>query len=335
MKNTGSMLRGAFVLLVFALHSETADATATWDVCGENVDLSEALLTLEKGKDPLVDCIKGALNPKEHDSNDSAVTNVKPGTGQVAVMLGHGDKGKICTAESCKAPDTVLSAATTKGWGVGSKSLTGVSMVILAACNVGAGNAAPKLLKQMSDALDVPVVAPSGVILCEGDDVSVQKESQWQCAQPGRALLKAVPRPPYKVDRVALTTFPFRTAEGRVVRVPPESVKMVWMEVADETGTFHCLSRSDSARGKMLSRIDLANRRPGTVVGATATARFKIAVKDQRLEGTRTFEVYNNASAADVSEPGFHLLLDSRLSNTLDKVHVPMDAKACEPAPNR
>jgi hypothetical protein len=186
-------------------------------------------MTMETGSDNgFLQCAASALGPNFRNGNtDQAFQSLstQPNAANVAVIVGHGNSGLICTGDGdhCgSTATTIIETYTQATWKPSAAKIAGrFYMLRLLGCDTGADQSGADLLFELAKVIERPVIAPTYLVWCGSGKVWLDPKARWQQATP---TMKPNPIPKPTFTLAASSRYKFKL-DDKTTSVPPSQCR--------------------------------------------------------------------------------------------------------------
>jgi len=279
-----------------------------------------AVTVQDNPSDPTLTCAP-LLGLPVHDDTENAFQNLTSAGQARAFVVGYGTPGELCTgrAGECGTVITSMNNFDANDWTSFANSIRGkFSRLTVLACNVGQCEDGAALITRLAEEAGTRVRAPTGLVWCQDDTLTLDENNEWIEARPGRpARAKCPPRAVPVLENYNLFL------NGQWTKVPVKSVRVVEFKYKGippyENGTVE----TDQARS-LLELVDWGHpfKKQARPLAAV-TGRIQLSVS---VEGShpivKNLILYADALVADAEAKDFFYRTDNRLHEKLQKLRL-------------
>jgi hypothetical protein len=260
-------------------------------------------------------------SPSRNSSTAEAFSNLEKclSSPRTATILGHANEGYMCTGDGnhCgKTNDSVMTPHNGVKWiplaaGIKDKD----SELMLAGCDVGAGEDGASLLFKLAQATHRNVRGPTGILHCSPKQKRMWIEGVWQVATP---VIKPAPiqAPPHTVRFNKIGYF---SLGAQKTRVDIENVQVNEMALYVDGKRIDAKNQFRLDDLDVLKLIDFSHPEISEdIILGTVTGELTIEIR-QSGAGIieKHFKILANSIAQDAENPTYFYRLDSRLHERL------------------
>jgi hypothetical protein len=193
------------------------------------------------------------------------------------------------------------------------------SRLTVLGCNVGQFQDGADFVSRLAQESHTTVRAPTGLVWCQGTSLTVEPETEWVEAKPGKRAKARSGRvhtvPELDTYRLSL--------DGELREVPVDSTRVVQFQYVGSapygSGDIH----QDQAKS-LAKLLDLAHPFKQTarpLAALTAKLQLSVAVKDKNVV-VKHYNLYADAVLQDVDAKDLFYPVDTRLHERLQRLRL-------------
>lgn len=276
----------------------------------------------DDSEDPTLNCsvLKGFAVHGDTPEAFNNLTNAGPSQTS-AFMVGYGSPGELCTGRSsqCNSVATSMNLSDVDDWKDSAHLIrTKFSTLTLLGCNVGQYQDGADFISRFAEESKTTVRAPSGLVWCQNNSLTLEPQAQWVEAKPGQIAIP-VSGP---IHTVPLLTAYRLFIKGELRDVPVDATHITRFEYAGITPSGDGKMGQDAARS-LAKLLDLGHPFTRTARPlARATARIEMSIN---LDGTvilKRFILYADAALRDLDAKDLFYPVDTRLHAELQLLRL-------------
>lgn len=295
-------------------------------ITGRAVFSGRARSSIDASRDDngFLGCMYSAYNASvnndvfSHGTTADAFSNLRGGSSDGCIIVGHGDEGLIVTGtgQTVDGTDKYMAEGNESSWspyaGMGIPAPT----LCLFGCHVGGGTAGANFLHRVARAVRKNVGAWTGLVWCSGNNVWA--DGEFVTATPSLRP-EPVESPVMYEARRDMSTLKLRSAEGHedVALSAVQSVNFT--PVGTVPQKFKAITAAVDDATKILQEIDFASPfvtedKPGAILVGLLTITFESKTKERHI---RSFRVLSYSLLQDACFPTTYYYASNRLRSVL------------------
>lgn len=273
--------------------------------------------------DSTLTCAALSAFPVHGDTQEAFQNLTGATTGQRrAFLVGYGSPGTLCTGRSsqCNSVTTAMNLPDVDDWKNNARLIQGkFSRLTVLGCNVGQFQDGADFVSRLAQESHTTVRAPTGLVWCQGTSLTVEPETEWVEAKPGKHAKARSGRvhtvPELDTYRLSL--------DGELREVPVDSTRVVQFQYVGSapygSGDIH----QDQAKS-LAKLLDLAHPFKQTarpLAALTAKLQLSVAVKGKNVV-VKHYNLYADAVLQDVDAKDLFYPVDTRLHERLQRLRL-------------
>ena len=273
--------------------------------------------------DPTLACSDLRAFPVHGDTSEAFSNLTTAPTDQTrALLVGYGAPGTICTGRSsqCNTVTTAMDLPDVDDWMDSAHLIQGkFSKLTVLACNVGESPEGPDFVSRLANETKTPVRAPTGLVWCLGDSLTVEPGTQWVEARPGRHA-RAMPGPVHIVP--ILNTYTLYL-NGELKDVPASAVRTVQFQYIGFPPYGSGKADPDQAK-PFVQLLDLAHpfkKSARPLAAVTARIQFSVSIAGSQPI-VKNYNLYADAVLRDTETKDLFYPVDSRFHERLQNFRL-------------
>jgi hypothetical protein len=256
-----------------------------------------------------------------HGDSENAFRNLTSASQTRASVVGYGSPGKLCTgrAGQCATVTTAMNIFDVNDWSSFAQSIQGkFSRLTVLACNVGQCDDGAAFITRLAEETKTRVRAPTGLVWCQDDTLTLDPDNEWIEARPGRpAKAKCPPHVVPVLENYNLFL------NGQWKEVPVRSIRVLEFTYDGFPPYEGGVAETEQARS-LLPLVDLGHPfRKRAKPLAAVTGRIQLSVS---VEGShpivKNLILYADALVADAEAKDFYYRVDNRLHQQLQRLRL-------------
>jgi hypothetical protein len=239
-----------------------------------------------------------------------------------AFLVGYGSPGTLCTGRSsqCNSVTTAMNLPDVDDWKNNVHLIQGkFSRLTVLGCNVGQFQDGADFVSRLAQESHTTVRAPTGLVWCQGTSLTVEPETEWVEAKPGKHA-KPSTGPVHTVP--VLDTYRL-SLDGELRDVPVDATHVVQFQYVGSVP--YGSGEIDQDQAKSLAKLlDLAHPFKQTarpLAALTARLQLSVAVKGKDVVVKR-YLLYADAVLQDIDAKNLFYPVDTRLHERLQRLRL-------------
>lgn len=256
-----------------------------------------------------------------HGDTENAFHNLTSASQTRAFIVGYGSAGEICTgsAGQCTTVTTAMNPANAADWMNFAHNIQGkFSRLTVLACNVGQCEEGAAFINRLAEESKTRVKAPTSLVWCEGNSLTLDPDNQWIEARPGK------PASPKCANQVVPVLENYNlNIDGQWKQIHARSVRVVEFQYAGFPPYEGGKVEADQAHS-LVQLIDFGHpfqKRARPLAAVTGRIQLSVAIEGSRPI-VKSYLLYADAIVADVDSKDFFYRVDTRLHRKLQQLRL-------------